>query len=576
MQIIPNTNVFDGAGVFSATDMNSSRGENFMAAMDDAMTSVQDGSNVSVSSALNDTTVGPLVESPYTRHTTDGVTYTLSEVCFSKQELQELRQQLLKEGAPEESLRQFDILVDQPNGATLAQVMASLIGKNGEINISENDEHAIKALLGQIDPSGTLAGDALAFMRGGNSQGALDLIQDALGKFGTADRIDVDVESILALGRGLGLNSNALKGLVAQFGDREEITLNGKQFDNFLNPAKNHIMEAAAQQQKLDAALEKTLKPIIAKARNRMEQEEAASALADRRVAQSKVLIDKTVQENSRQIMDKTVTGENETHNELTKENLLKTLDPQKQIQDGDLNESVQSQLHAKLAEYNFEDGDSGALFEQKDNKSSGWQTLLGKIEVKGNTQTNANPLFAMAEANSLVENGGFANLEAAIPNLPAHVANQVQQGMLTALRDGSTRLDLQLHPAELGTINITLVARNGELTAQIRSEKTETADMVNRQLDTIRVSLEQQGIKVDKLEVQLQDNQDPRNAFLDLGQHNARQETDARRQEMMRFRNLASLRNQGENISDSGLARSVHTSGQTARYGGSALHVIA
>ena len=32
----------------------------------------------------------------------------------------------------------------------------------------------------------------------------------------------------------------------------------------------------------------------------------------------------------------------------------------------------------------------------------------------------------------------------------------QVEQGMLTALRNGATRMDLQLHPAELGNVAIT------------------------------------------------------------------------------------------------------------------------
>lgn len=87
-------------------------------------------------------------------------------------------------------------------------------------------------------------------------------------------------------------------------------------------------------------------------------------------------------------------------------------------------------------------------------------------------------------------------------------MTQQVERGLLSALKDGGTRLDLQLHPQELGAITLTLTARNGEVSARIRSEKSETAEMVTRQLDTIRANLEQQGIKVDKIEVQLQSQQ--------------------------------------------------------------------
>ncbi|MDE5879817.1 MAG: flagellar hook-length control protein FliK, partial [Desulfovibrio sp.] len=122
------------------------------------------------------------------------------------------------------------------------------------------------------------------------------------------------------------------------------------------------------------------------------------------------------------------------------------------------------------------------------------------------------------------------------------------------------------------------LVARNGEVSAQIRSEKSETAEMVTRQLDTIRVNLEQQGIKVDKIEVQMENSadQNPSTAWQDLGQHNARQEEDARREELARLRNLATVRNNTRNSEPTVLEQPVHISGQTARYAGQAMHLVA
>ncbi len=76
---------------------------------------------------------------------------------------------------------------------------------------------------------------------------------------------------------------------------------------------------------------------------------------------------------------------------------------------------------------------------------------------------------------------------------------------------------------------------------------------MLTRQLDAIRVTLEQQGIKVDKLEVAMQ-NQDENSgnmSWQDLSDHNARQEEHARREEFARMRNLASLRNNMERNSE-------------------------
>ncbi|MFR8276216.1 MAG: flagellar hook-length control protein FliK, partial [Desulfovibrio fairfieldensis] len=160
---------------------------------------------------------------------------------------------------------------------------------------------------------------------------------------------------------------------------------------------------------------------------------------------------------------------------------------------------------------------------------------------------------------------------------LSRQVTQQVERGLLSALKDGGTRLDLQLHPQELGAITLTLTARNGEVSARIRSEKSETAEMVTRQLDTIRANLEQQGIKVDKIEVQLQSQQgDDGRQWQNLDQHNSRQEEDARREELARLKNLATLRNSGENMQPEILEQPVHSLTQTARYATQSLHVVA
>lgn len=593
MQIIPTNTTNSAYGFYNST--GESAGASFFDAMTDALEAVQDGDYASATSALQGENNGTLVESPYTRHTTDGVTYELSEVCFTKNELHELRQQLLKEGAPEESLRQFDILADQPDGATLAQVLASLMGKSSSVNLSEDDVHSITALLGQIDPSGQLATDAIDMMQRGNGQAALELIEGALGKMGLDMSIDIDRNAILALGRGLGLNQDSLRGLMSNFGGHSSLTVNAEQFGAFMNPAKNQFMHDAANMAKLDDALEKTLKPMIAKARDRMEKEKAASALQDRRVEQSRILIDRTVQKNSREILDNTVAGETPDAT-VSRENLAQAVNLENNIKDAASNRAhvnnaqftvngEMPQGQVKPMSGDFQQGQNGSSFLNQNSKdeSSGWQTLLGQINVKSeksassaNSMNQDSVVYSMLQGNMEQQPmPSEMNLQKA--QLSTQVASQVEQGMLTAMRNGATRLDLQLHPAELGAIAITLIARNGELTAKITSEKSETAEMMTRQLDTIRVNLEQQGIKVDKIEVQLENKQDNyANNFENMDQHNSRQEENAFREGIKRLRTLANMRNINENTENSVLAQSMHNKIETARYAGRALHVVA
>ncbi|MDE6734041.1 MAG: flagellar hook-length control protein FliK [Desulfovibrio sp.] len=628
MQIMPTSSADSSLGFFGSTSNSAGNGNgDFLQSMQDAMEAVDDGSSVSVSAALEaDAEAGrPVVESPYTRTTTDGVTYTLSEVCFTKQELAELRQQLVKEGAPEEALRQFDILAGQPNGATLAQVMASLRVAGNAPSLNEEDEHTIIALLGQIDPTGDLAQDVLAKLRDGNGEAALELIAQGFANMDPGSTIEISIEDALALGRGLGLDTGSLMNLAGNFGGFPALKVTAEQFGNLMAPATAQLTQQRANQEKLDAAVEKTLKPIISKARDRMEKEKAASELENRRVQQSRILIDRTVQEKSRGILDETLAadaqaadrqqasvaevmsrkadaeksamvghagkeesasrrpGAEAVENASRRQNAAETVQ-ERQASAASNAEGARNTAARDMGNDARHGADDSAARDSRDNRNPEWNELLGKVETRAaapaqpTTAASGSFLYTMLQGGQNIPDAVPTQDAGQLPQITRQVAQQVEQGMLTAMRDGATRLDLQLHPAELGAITITLVARNGEVSAQIRSEKSETAEMVSRQLDTIRVNLEQQGIKVDKIEVQMENSadQNPSTAWQDLGQHNARQEEDARREELARLRNLATVRNNSRNSEPTVLEQPVHISGQTARYAGQAMHLVA
>ncbi|WP_165079505.1 MULTISPECIES: flagellar hook-length control protein FliK [unclassified Desulfovibrio] len=629
MQIMPTSSADASLGFFGSTSNSAGNGNgDFLQSMQDAMEAVDDGSELSVSAALEaDAEAGrPVVESPYTRTTTDGVTYTLSEVCFTKQELAELRLQLVKEGAPEEALKQFDILASQPNGATLAQVMASLRVAGNAPSLNEEDEHAIIALLGQIDPTGDLAQDVLAKMRDGNGEAALELIAQGFASMDAGSTIEISIEDALALGRGLGLDTGSLMNLAGNFGGFPALKVTAEQFGNLMAPATAQLTQQRANQEKLDAAVEKTLKPIISKARDRMEKEKAASELENRRVQQSRILIDRTVQEKSRGILDETLAadaqaadrqqasvaevmsrkadaeksamvghagkeesasrrpGAEAVENASRRQNVAETAQERQAGAASNAEGARNTAVTRDMGNDARHGADDSAARDSKDNKNPEWNELLGKVETRAaapaqpTTAASGSFLYTMLQGGQNIPDAVPAQDAGQLPQISRQVAQQVEQGMLTAMRDGATRLDLQLHPAELGAITITLVARNGEVSAQIRSEKSETAEMVSRQLDTIRVNLEQQGIKVDKIEVQMENSadQNPSTAWQDLGQHNARQEEDARREELARLRNLATVRNNSRNSEPTVLEQPVHISGQTARYAGQAMHLVA
>ena len=566
------------------------------------------------------------VQSPYSRNTNNGVTYTLDEVSFTKQELQGLYKDLIKAGANPEVLNKLSTLADMPDGATLGQIMGSLKGGSGTPLLSDEDKENITSLLKKVDPSGVLDTNVQALMMQGKGQEAFGMILNFTAKLDQSASLEIGQEEAVSLGRGLGLGTSTLQTLAQSFGGNTSLTCATGQFADVMAPVANYFTAQAASQKTLDAALKTTLQPLISTARTRTEKEKQANSLHNRKAQQSKVFINKTVQKNSREILDKTLEAgqQAETKNsqvgqqtvaadsrtEATPKQAAEAKTTPQTTQNAaqhaaaqpvtlaqtsadnvasaqpatqqNKNTAAQTQTHAQSAtqqatalddknQKNTQSGNS-----QDNKKDSTWSDLLSKVDAQ-----------AAAASGRAVTNVGYTATQQAVQNadmqdavqetaISRQVAQQVEKGLLTSLKGGGTRLDLQLNPQELGSITVSLTVRNGEVSAHIRSEKTETNDMINRQVDAIRTNLEQQGLKVDKVEVQLDSHQEQNTAWQDLNQHNSWQEEDARREELARLKNLSSIRNSSQNSDISALEQPVHSSGQSARYATSTLNVVA
>ena len=238
MQFIPtfssqasSWSLFDTAG-FTSVDYGSD--SDFNDIMQDALDEEEERKAREASQA---TTSNPLLTGPYNpKVSSNGVTFTLEEVCFTKTELAELREQLLKAGAPEDALGNFDLLAGRPDGATLGQVLASL-QLNGKPLLTDDDISSLTGLLNQLDPSGTLTDQTLDLMRNGHSQQALIGINQALMQLDATSEITLSQGDLQTLGKALNLPESVLGKMKSLFGSADELTLNKEQMSALLAPA---------------------------------------------------------------------------------------------------------------------------------------------------------------------------------------------------------------------------------------------------------------------------------------------------------------------------------------------------
>lgn len=145
---------------------------------------------------------------------------------------------------------------------------------------------------------------------------------------------------------------------------------------------------------------------------------------------------------------------------------------------------------------------------------------------------------------------------------------NQVQDALLKDLGQGRKQITLDLDPANLGKLQIMLQVKGKEVTATLRADDPETAKMLTGQLDTIKKALEDQGLKVQDIEVQtgLASRQDQQ--LFSADQHNQAQERQDLSNLFTRLRNLRS--------DSAGLAQEMQNTGMQAILSDTGLHVIA
>lgn len=91
------------------------------------------------------------------------------------------------------------------------------------------------------------------------------------------------------------------------------------------------------------------------------------------------------------------------------------------------------------------------------------------------------------------------------------------------------TEMELQLHPASLGTVNVSLVTKGGAVTAEFTAQNEAVRAAIESQVSQLITNLEEQGVKVEAVEVSVASHQMERNLEEDSKNDQSRQEQEER-----------------------------------------------
>lgn len=103
-------------------------------------------------------------------------------------------------------------------------------------------------------------------------------------------------------------------------------------------------------------------------------------------------------------------------------------------------------------------------------------------------------------------------------------IMKQITDFMRNHLNAQGSSVELQLHPASLGTLNISVTAKNGIVTAQFAAQDEAVKTMLEGQVAELRSRLDEQGVKVEAIEVTVSSHEFERNL-----EQNADQDADER-----------------------------------------------
>lgn len=103
-------------------------------------------------------------------------------------------------------------------------------------------------------------------------------------------------------------------------------------------------------------------------------------------------------------------------------------------------------------------------------------------------------------------------------------IMNQIMEYMKINLKADTQQMELQLHPASLGTVNVQLAAKDGVITAHFTTQNEAVRAVIETQLIQLKAQFEEQGIKVDAVEVTVANHE--------YGQQFSQEQNEARRKQ--------------------------------------------
>lgn len=461
---------------------------------------------------------------------------------------------LRKKGVKDTALDAIEDMLASGTVPTLGNLMGMAVNTSRASEaLSDQEAQELGGALRKMQFSQEEIDELQGLMDEGNTFQAMQKISKRLGEMGK-EGFTLMKGELNSLMRGLDISEEAMEKIRSLFGSGESAELDAEALNTMLRPAAEELTRKKESFERMAGEI----REVIDDALQAKKVRETVAPVADMR--------------GSKQ----TERAETRMRDDLTAKANGFGRNPREAALEDEENALADEQADHEHASREQRGAEDGKAFAERRAAS------LFDTAAKSASQTEKAPAKARDSVSSLFSRFDVsANVTAPAGNVPfqgtataqthrQEIFAQVERGLLSQTQDGSHKMTLQLDPADLGRISLMLSVKGGEVRAVIRAENPETTAVLSEQMQQLRASLEEQGLKVAHIDIetQLQEDTTGNRQWADTSTFNQEQEM----REQARFTQLAKMRREA----GTSLAQDVQSRGIREEISDTGLHIIA
>ena len=481
------------------------------------------------------------------------------ESRMTQEDLDAVKDDLKEYGMSDEEIAAIEKQVNSEDGMTWGQFTSTLakkIADKRKTDMTDEQKASLAGFFSKLGFTQTESDKLISQLKKGNYDKVLKEIEAKL------DSLPQDQQTLLT--------KDEVEAFVSSMGmSKEFVTQVQELFANNTLPkdmkqAFTQIRQELADMDKKDQKLVKAVGKVFAGVMGDKQKETSAAKMIEEAVDLKPRVAEEKVNTEVREELAQAF----KTREDALPETSVRRNAEQAEAQKVEIKQDAKEQPQADVNK-NAEDAEA-----DHDRK---WNNFFDKVHEDG-TQVKETSAKVKADATASATKTALSQ-QATATNSTAKawekvsapkVMKQVDQAVLKTLQNGGKQLTLQLTPENLGKLSIVLSVQGKEVSATIRAENADAHKLISDNIHIIKNSLESQGLKVEKLEVQagLADNQNMNNWFGE-SEHNLSREREA----MVAMRNhMRTMRSQN----GTGVARDMQMIGERAISSDQGLHLIA